>query len=297
VDFGDLFVQFLSGLSRGMILFLLASGLSLIFGALRVLNFAHGSFYMISAYLSYALVTTLHDFPLVGFWVALAVAPVAIGLLGGLVEFVFFRHLYTRELEYQLLLTYGLVLIFSDVVRFIWGEDYLSVSRPAVLAGPVFVFGKPVPVYIVFLIVMAGLIGAGLWLLLYRTKLGRTVRAVVYDRHMVSALGINVPRMYSLVFALGCWLAGLAGGLMAPMGSLTLGMDVEIIVECFVVVVVGGMGSILGALLGALLIGELYAFGILIVPRAALAFLFLAMTVVLIIRPWGLLGKPEKERA
>lgn len=280
-----------------MILFLLASGLSLIFGALRVLNFAHGSFYMIAAYLSYAFVSTLQDNPALNFWVALAVAPLLIGVVGGLVEFAFFRRIYARELEYQLLLTYGLVLIFSDVVRFIWGEDYRSVSRPPVLAGPVFVFGKPVPIYIIFLIVMSGLIGAGLWVLLYRTKLGRTIRAVVYDRHMVSALGINVPKMYSLVFALGCWLAGLAGGLMAPMGSITLGMDVDIIVECFVVVVVGGMGSILGSLLGALLIGELYAFGILIVPRAALAFMFLAMTVVLIIRPWGLLGKPEKERA
>ena len=280
-----------------MILFLLASGLTLIFGALRVINFAHGSFYMISAYLAYAVVTALGDYPVVSFWVALALAPLAIGILGGLVEFAFFRRVYTRELEYQLLLTYGLVLIFSDVVRFIWGEEYRSLSRPAALAGPVFVFGKPVPVYIIFLIVVAGLIGAGLWLLLYRTKLGKTIRAVVYDRHMVSALGINVPRMYSVVFGLGCWLAGLAGGLMAPMGSITLGMDVEIIVECFVVVVVGGMGSILGALLGALLMGELYAFGILIVPRVALASLFLAMTVVLIIRPWGLLGTPEKERA
>jgi len=280
-----------------MILFLLASGLTLIFGALRVINFAHGSFYMISAYLAYSVVTALGDYPIVSFWVALALAPLAIGILGGLVEFAFFRRVYARELEYQLLLTYGLVLVFSDIVRFIWGEEYRSLSRPAALAGPVFVFGKPVPVYIIFLIVVAGLIGAGLWLLLYRTKLGKTIRAVVYDRHMVSALGINVPRMYSVVFGLGCWLAGLAGGLMAPMGSITLGMDVEIIVECFVVVVVGGMGSILGALLGALLMGELYAFGILIVPRVALASLFLAMTVVLIIRPWGLLGTPEKERA
>ena len=280
-----------------MILFLLASGLSLIFGALRVINFTHGSFYMISAYLAYAVVTALADYPAVGFWVALVVAPIATGIFGGLVEYAFFRRVYARELEYQLLLTYGLVLVFSDVVRFIWGEEYRSLSRPAVLGGPVFVFGKPVPVYIIFLIVVAALIGVGLWLLLYRTKLGKTIRAVVYDRHMVSALGINVPRMYSLVFGLGCWLAGLAGGLMAPMGSITLGMDVEIIVECFVVVVVGGMGSILGALLGALLMGELYAFGILIFPRMALASLFLAMTVVLVIRPWGLLGKPEKERA
>lgn len=280
-----------------MILFLLASGLTLIFGALRVLNFAHGSFYMICAYLSYAIVSTLGESSPASFWVALALAPVVIGILGGLVEFAFFRRIYSRELEYQLLLTYGLVLIFSDVVRFIWGEDYRSVSRPAILGGRALIAGKPVPVYIIFLIVIAALIGAGLWLLLYRTKLGRTIRAVVYDRHMVSALGIDVPRMYSLVFALGCWLAGLAGGLMAPMGSITLGMDVEIIVECFVVVVVGGMGSILGALLGALLIGEIYAFGILIVPRAALAVLFFVMTVVLIVRPWGLLGTPEKERA
>src|SRR3989442_5291818 len=122
-----------------MILFLLASGLSLIFGALRVLNFAHGSFYMISAYLSYPLVSSLRGHPAVNFWIALAVAPVAIGLLGGLVELAFFRPIYARELQYQLLLTYGLVLIFSDVVRFIWGEDYRSVGRPAVLAGPLFV--------------------------------------------------------------------------------------------------------------------------------------------------------------
>lgn len=297
MDFADLFVQFLSGLSRGMILFLLASGLSLIFGALRVLNFAHGSFYMLSAYLSYGIVSRLDGLPGINFWIAVALAPVAVGVLGGLVELTFFRRIYARELEYQLLLTYGLILVFSDVARFIWGEEYRSVSRPPALAGPVFVFGKPVPVYVMFLIAVSALVGVALWLLLYRTKLGRTIRAVVYDRHMVSALGINVPKMYSLVFALGCALAGLAGALMAPMGSITLGMDVDIIVECFVVVVVGGMGSILGALLGALLIGQLYAFGILIVPRAALAFVFLAMTVVLIVRPWGLLGKPEKERA
>jgi branched-chain amino acid transport system permease protein len=212
LDVADLFVQALSGLSRGMILFLLASGLSLIFGALRVLNFAHGSFYMISAYLVYALVSTLESSSALSFWVALAVAPIALGVLGGLVEFAFFRRIYSRELEYQLLLTYGLVLIFSDVVRFIWGEEYRSVSRPAALAGPVFLLDKPVPAYILFLIAMSALIGVGLWVLLFRTKLGRTIRAVVHDRHMVSALGINVPKLYSLVFGLGCWLAGLAGG-------------------------------------------------------------------------------------
>src|SRR3989442_9705602 len=151
-------------------------------------------------------------------------------------------------------------MIFSVGVRFIGGEEYRSLGRPAALAGPVFVFGKPVPVYIIFLIVVAGLIGAGLWLLLYRTKLGKTIRAVVYDRHMVSALGINVPRMYSVVFGLGCWLAGLAGGLMAPLGAIPPGMDGGGIVGGFLVVVGGGGGSILGALLGALLMGELYAF-------------------------------------
>src|SRR5262245_24779251 len=294
MQFGDLFIQLLSGLTRGMVLFLLASGLSLIFGALRVVNFSHGSFYMLAAFVAYSVVQYFSQFPSGNFWLALLIAPLVIAALGWLVETVLFRRVYRRDASYQLLLTYGLVLIGSDTVRLIWGEAYRSIKRPTALAWSFAVFDRPFPAYDAFLILVAAALGLGLWALLYRTKLGQIIRAVVHDRHMVSAMGVNVPALYSLVFALGCWLAAFAGGLYAPMGSIGLDMDINIIVECFAVVVVGGLGSISGALLGALIIGEVYAFGILVMPRAALAMIFIVMTVVLILRPHGLMGAAER---
>lgn len=292
--FGDpafLAVQGLNGLTQAMFLFLIASGLTLIFGVLGVLNFAHGSLYMLGAYLSYTVVSLFVGSP-TAFWVALILGPVGVALAGGLAEAVFLRPVYRREELVQLLVTYALVLITGDAVKFIWGPDNRSVSRPAIFAGSVDIGGRAFPTYNLFVLVLAPLVAVALWLLISRTQFGRLIRAAASDREMVGVVGADVSKLFTAVFVLGAWLGGLGGGLAAPVGAIYPGMDVEVIAESFIVVVVGGMGSLAGTLLGALIIGQLNAFGILFFPRFALVFVYVLMVVVLVTRPWGLLGKP-----
>jgi branched-chain amino acid transport system permease protein len=292
--FGDpafLAVQALNGLTQAMLLFLIAAGLTLIFGVLGVLNFAHGSLYMLGAYLSYTIASLVVGSPS-SFWVALALAPLVVAVVGGLIETLFLRPVYRREELDQLLVTYALVLIISDVVKFAWGPDNRSVSRPAVLGGAVAIAGRDFPVYNLFVLGLGPLVAIALWLVLARTQFGRLIRAAASDREMVGVVGANVSRLFTGVFMLGAWLGGLGGALAAPVGALYPGMDVEVIAESFIVVVVGGMGSLTGTLLGALIIGQLNAFGILFFPRFALLFVYVLMAVVLVTRPWGLLGKP-----
>ncbi|MBI3091504.1 MAG: ABC transporter permease [Candidatus Tectomicrobia bacterium] len=284
--------QGLTGLANAMFLFLTAAGLSLIFGVTRIINFAHGSFYMLAAYLTYSLGTLLAGTP----WqlgVTLAVAPLAVALLGGLIEVILLRRVYAAPTLHQLLLTFALVLIFGDAVEYVWGEANLSVPIPALLGGSVRLLGQPFPLYYLGVIGFGPLMALLLWLLMTRTRWGILVRAATQDREMVTALGVNQKRLFTTVFIVGSWLAGFAGMLAAPMISVNPGMDTTVIVEAFVVAVIGGMGSFSGSLLGALLIGELKAFGILFFPRISLVLVFALMAVVLVARPWGLLGKEE----
>lgn len=288
-----LFAQSLSGLTAAMFLFLIASGLSLIFGVLRVLNFAHGSFYMLGAYLAYQFVQWAGAGPGRFWWAALGAA-VGIAVLGGLVERVLLRNLYGKDELYQLLFTYALVLILSDAAKVIWGTGQLSVSRPPGLAGAFHAFGTLIPYYNLFVLLLGPALALVFWVVLYRTRTGRLIRAAALDREMLGALGVNVSRLYTGVFVLGSFLAGLGGALVTPVKTIVPGMDVEIIVEAFIVVVIGGLGSFWGTLLGAVVYGQVLAFGILIFPRFSIFSVFALMAVVLILRPWGLLGRPLK---
>jgi branched-chain amino acid transport system permease protein len=284
--------QALSGLSVGMVLFLIAAGLSIIFGTLKVLNLAHGSIFMTGSFLCFGLTSLLAPVP-GAFWWALLLAPIAVSLLGGVIEVVLLRRIYSQEMLYQYILTFALILILGEACKFFFGVGYHTVAPPWPVNGKVLIWGLSFPVYNLFLIACGFAVFLGLTALMRYSALGRTVRAVTYNREMTNALGINVPRIYTGVFMLGSYLAGLAGTLMPPMSVVALGSDMNVIIECFIIVVIGGLGSLPGAFLGAIILGLTNAFGIYIIPKLAVAFAFMLMIVVLIIRPWGLLGKPE----
>ncbi len=284
--------QALSGLSVGMVLFLIAAGLSIIFGTLKVLNLAHGSIFMTGSFLCFGFTSLLAHVP-GAFWWTLLLAPIAVALLGGVIEIVLLRRIYTQEMLYQYILTFALILILGETCKFFFGVGYHTVAPPWPVNGKVFIWGLSFPVYNLFLIACGFAVFSGLTALMRYSALGRTVRAVTYSREMTNALGINVPRVYTGVFMLGSYLAGLAGTLMPPMSVVALGSDMNVIIECFIIVVIGGLGSLPGAFLGAIILGLMNAFGIYIIPKLAVAFAFMLMIVILIIRPWGLLGKPE----
>jgi len=290
-DLSFLFTQFLGGLTTAMFLFLIASGLSLVFGVMRVLNFAHGSFYMLGAYLAWQAVQWLS--PLVeSFWLAALFAALAVAVLGGLVERLLLRHMYGKEELYQLLLTYALVLILGDAAKAIWGTQQLSVSRPPILDGAIEMFGSILPVYNLFIMLAGVAIALGGWLILARSSAGRMVRAAALDREMLGALGANVGALYTGMFMASSFLAGLSGALVTPIQSIVPGMDVEVIVEAFIVVVIGGLGSFWGTFWGSVIYGQVLSFGILILPGFSLFSVFALMAVILIVRPWGLFGRP-----
>lgn len=292
-DLSFLFAQSLSGLTAAMFLFLIASGLSLIFGVLRVLNFAHGSFYMLGAYGAYQLVQVLGTGRGRFWWAALGAA-LAVALLGGLVERFLFQRLYGKDELYQLLFTYALVLILSDVTKFFWGTQQKSVSRPPGLTGSVSILGTTVPLYNLFILLLGPAIAVAFWFVLHRTRAGRLIRAAALDRETLGALGVDVNRLYTAVFVVGSFLGGLGGALVTPVKSVVPGMDTEMIVEAFIVVVIGGLGSFWGTFLGAVIYGQVLSFGILFIPRFSIFSVFVLMAAVLILRPWGLLGRPLK---
>jgi branched-chain amino acid transport system permease protein len=292
-DSSFILAQFFSGLTAAMFLFIVASGLSLIFGVLRVLNFAHGSFYMLGAYVAWQITYWLSGVS-GSFWLAVLGAALAVGLLGGVIERLLLRHLYGREELYQLLFTYALVLILGDLAKVLWGTQQLTVARPAALAGSLEISGAIVPHYSLFIIVLGPTIAFFCWLLLNRTGTGRMIRAAAYDREMLAALGSDVGRLYTLMFIGGSFLAGLGGALVTPVRSIVPGMDVDIIVEAFIVVVIGGLGSFWGTFLGAIIFGQVLAFGILVLPGFSLFAVFALMAVVLVVRPSGLLGRSLK---
>ena len=290
-DLGFYIVQALTGLSSASALFLVASGLSIIFGVTRVVNFAHGSFYMLGAYIAYTLVEHLAG--AVGFWVAVLLAGVAVGIIGVVVELLILRRVYQAPELFQLVATFGVILVIQDLALLVWGaEDLFGPSAPG-LAGTVNILGTRLPEYDLALIVLSLLVLGALWLLFHRTRWGTLVRAATEDREMVGALGVNQAWLFTGTFFLGSMLAGLGGAAQLPKGGADLLMDFNILAAVFVVVVVGGMGSIPGAFLAAVLISELGAFGILVIPQSTLVLMFVVMAVVLIFRPWGLLGRPE----
>jgi len=285
-------VQFLTGLASAASLFLVASGLSVIFGVSRVVNFAHGSLYMLGAYLAYTLVTHLGGGAL-GFWGGIVGAAIAVGIIGAVIETLLLRRLYKSPELFQLVGTFGVVLVVQDLALAIWGPDDLLGPRAPGLDGAVSILGHRLPEYDLLLIVLGPAVLLVLWLLLNRTRWGILVRAATEDPEMAGALGVNRKWLLTGVFFVGALLAGLGGALQLPREPANLLMDLNIIAEVFVVVVIGGMGSLGGAFLAAVLIGELQAFGILIFPEITLVLIFLVMAIVLVIRPWGLLGKPE----
>ncbi len=283
-------VQFLTGLANASSLFLVASGLSLIFGVTRIVNFAHGAFYMLGAYIAYTL-TIRWQTPL-GFWAALLVSASAVALVGVLVEIFLLRRIYHAPELLQLLATFGLTLIAEDAVRLIWGPEDLVGPRAPGLSGAVSILGRAMPVYDFVLIALGPIVFALIWLLLHRSRWGLLVRAATQDREMVNALGVNQKWLFTSVFALGVFLAAFGGGLQIPRDAVTHFMDLSIITEVFVIVVIGGLGSIGGAFLAAIIVSQLNAFGILILPGISLVLMFAVMAIVLVLRPWGLLGKP-----
>jgi branched-chain amino acid transport system permease protein len=290
VDIGSLLIQLFSGLSRAMMLFLLSSGLSLIFGVMNILNFAHATLWLVSAYLTWTLFQVLTN--------ALGASPLLIApaivlttgimfVLGLVIEKFLIRPMYNRELIEQMLLTFSMILILGDLIKLLWGVQNLRIFLPI---EPIKVFGSFINPYF-FVIIGAGCgIAAGLWWFLHRTRYGKIVRAAVFSRDMVSALGIRIPLIYAGVYALGVGIAAFSAGLFLPIMPIGLGLDMDLIVQCFAVVVIGGFGSILGTFVASLIVGIVYSFSILIWPGGALAIIFLILVGVLIWRPWGLFG-------
>jgi branched-chain amino acid transport system permease protein len=284
-------VQFLTGLASAASLFLVASGLSIIFGVTRIVNFAHGAFYMLGAYVAFTLTERFSG--ALGFWGGILAAALIVAAIGVLVEMVLLRRIYHAPELFQLLATFGLTLMVEDLVVLIWGPDDLVGPRAPGLKGALDFFGQKIPSYDLLLIALGPLVLGLLWLIFQRTRWGVLVRAATQDRDMVAALGVNQKWLFTSVFALGVFLAALGGSLQIPRDAVHHVMDLRIIVDVFVVVVIGGLGSIVGAFVAAVLVSELNAFGILIFPKISIILVFLVMAVVLITRPWGLLGRPE----
>ena len=302
MDISGLAVQLLNGLAGASSLFLVGAGLSLIFGVTRIVNFAHGSFYMLGIYLAYTLVGRLGGGA--WFWPSMLLAAVAVGAIGALVEMGLLRRVYRAPELFQLLATFALMLVIKDAALWLWGPEDLLGPRAPGLSGAVTILGRRVPEYDLFLIVVGPAVLGLLWLALTRTRWGTLVRAATQDREMVGALGVNQAWLFTAVFALGTALAGLGGALQLPREPANLGLDLLTIGDAFVVVVVGGMGSIPGAYVAALLIAEIKAiciglgtvdlFGFSFsFSKLTLVVEFLVMAVVLIVRPWGLMGRPQ----
>jgi len=288
---GFIFAQLLTGMSNAAALFLVASGLSIIFGVTRVVNFSHGSLYMLGAYVAYSSMTILTG--MVGFWASILIAGVVVGLIGVIIEVCVLKPIYKAPELFQLVATFGVILVIQDVALFIWGPEDLLGPRAPGFEGVVHIMGERVPAYDLVLIVLSLVVLVGLWYLFTKTRMGVLVRAATQDREMVGALGVNQSVLFTGVFFLGAFLAGIGGAAQLPKGGADLLMDFSIIAAVFVVVVTGGMGSIFGAFVAAMLISVLQVFGIQLLPESTLVLMFVVMAVVLIFRPWGLFGRPE----
>jgi branched-chain amino acid transport system permease protein len=285
------FDQFVTGLASASSLFLVASGLSIIFGVMRIVNFAHGAFYMLGAYVGFTL-TAQFSGPL-GFWGGILLAAMVVAAIGTLVEIILLRRIYGAPALFQLLATFGVTLIVEDLVLIIWGPSELLGLRAPGFKGAVDLFGLPFPTYDLLLIGLGPLVLGLLWLLFRRTGWGVLVRAATQDREMVAALGVDQKWLFTSVFALGVFLAALGGALELPREAASHTMDLQVIIEVLVVVVIGGLGNVPGTFLAAIIVSELNAFGILVFPKISIVLVFLVMALVLVVRPWGLLGRAE----
>jgi branched-chain amino acid transport system permease protein len=286
-----LFNQFVTGLASASSLFLAACGLSIIFGVTRIVNFSHGAFYMLGAYV--AVTVTEHFSGTFGFWGGIVLASLLVAGIGALVEMTLLRRIYAAHELLQLLLTFGVTLVVEDLVVLIWGPSDLLGRRAPGLKGAFDLFGQPFPTYDLLLIAMGPLTLIAVELLLRRTRWGVLVRAATQDREMVAALGVNQQWLFTGVFTLGIFLAAFGAALELPREAASHTMDLQIITEVLVVVVIGGLGNVLGTFLAAIIVSELNAFGILVLPKISIILVFLVMALVLVVRPWGLLGRPE----
>jgi len=286
MDVSFILVQLLSGLTMATLLFLVASGLTLIFGVGNVFNFAHGSFYMLGAYLAYQAATVWHT----NFWTATVAAALGAGVLGMLAESLFLRRIYGRTEEggFQILLTYSFILVIDDIVKLVWGTEYKSLLRPAGLTGSVEILGTTTPTYNLAIIAIGLLVVVLAWIILSRTRPGKVARASALDREILSVMGVNVPLTMTLVFGIATALGGFAGALAAPLRSVTPGAGIEVIIDSLIVVVIGGMGNFWGAWLGALILGEVTAFAVILVPEWAVVVSYVVMVLTLIFKPEGL---------
>ena len=279
-------VNILNGLSWGMLLFLISIGLTTVFGVLGVLNFAHGSLFMLGAYLC---MQVMRVFP--SFWAGILLGPLVVALLGVVIERWLLRRVYGRDVTFQLLLTFAVLLILDDAVRIVWGPGFHVVEAPAILGGIFPLFRHSYPVYRLFVIAIGPVVGLSLWAFFRFSRWGKVVRAAATDRAMAEGVGIRVPLLFTAVFALGSWLAALGGALAAPHQSVSPSMGDRIIIESFIVVVSGGMGSFPGAFVGALVLGLLESFGTVFAGRTQMALPYVLLAAVLLVRPRGLFGR------
>ncbi len=277
--------QLINGLVFGMLLFLMSAGLSLIFGLMNVVNIAHGSFFMLGAFFGLAIMTWTGSF-----WAALAFSWIPAVIIGIIMERVFLRYLYNRGHLDQVLLTFGFTFVFVDAVRWVWGPDIRNLGVPPILEGAIEVAGVIMPKYRIFLILFGGIVALLLWLFLERSRVGAMVRAGVDDANTAAGLGINVPLLFASIFALGVGLAAIGGAAAGPVLGLYPGMDIEILIPAFIVVVIGGMGSLRGAFVSSIFVGLVDTFGKAYFPAYAMFIIYLLMVVVLLTRPNGLFG-------
>ena len=289
----DIFlIHLLNSLLYASVLFLIAGGLSLIYGVMRIVNLAHGNLYAVGAYTTaWAVGRVLGDAPTVVLYALLPVGAVAAAAVGAVLEPTLLRPLYKRAEEYQLLITFGLLLVLEDLIRVVWGPYPLSASVLYEVPGSLTIGESIYPTYNLVVIVVGGLAAAALWAFVYKTKFGVILRATSQNMRMASALGVNVNRVYVQAFTLGCFMAGLGGAIVVPQQGAVLGMGVDALILAFVVVVIGGLGSLEGALLGALMVGVVREVGISFFPEIELAVLYLMAAIVLLIRPAGLFGR------
>ena len=285
---GFIVAQSLNALSQAAVLFFIACGLTLIFGIMRIVNFAHGALYMLGAYVGFSLARATGYY-----WTAVVIAPALVGVIGFALESTVLRPLYRRPHGAFLLVTFGIALVTGEAIRLGWGPEPRQLVIPAALNGSVSLVGEPFPVYRLFLAAAGVVVVGGLWLFLERTRLGLIIRATAQNAEMVHALGYNVRWVRAGVFGLGCAFAALGGVMAAPLVTAYLGMGVSVIVDAFVIVIIGGMGSFIGSVIGSLLVSVVQTFGNFYLPDFALAGTYLAMIAVLVLRPRGLFGRDE----
>jgi branched-subunit amino acid ABC-type transport system permease component len=285
MDLVVLMRQVVMGISSGMVTFLMAAGVSIVMSGMAIINFGQGAFFMLGAFICFSLVHVLN------FWWALVLAPLVVALLGGLTEFLL-RPLYGKSMLYQLLATMGVAFIIIDGIQTIWGKSINTVLPPQALSSTVVFLGLDFPTYYIFIIIISGLLALGLWLMFEKTKLGMLFRAITADRPMVSNLGVDVARLFSIMFMFGVWLSGVAGVLMAPIIGLDAQMSMQVLFTIMTVLVIGGLKSMRGVLFSALIVGVANALGSMLLPWFYTLIPAALMIIVLLVKPQGLFGKP-----